>query len=104
MFDAVLKVLSDEIEFYKNKENANWSSEKNKGFKQGLDYCKALVQKMSESQSTNSNISFKEMRVLPKFCYICGKHIDEAKQKSRYYTDYDRPICEECWNEGKDVT
>ena len=51
MFDTVLKVLSDEIEFYKNEVNIDWSLDKNEGFKQGIEYCKALVQKMKKEST-----------------------------------------------------
>lgn len=49
MLDSVIKVLSNEIEFYKNKDNPNWSNDQNAGFKKVLEYCRELVIKMRES-------------------------------------------------------
>ncbi len=51
MFDAVLKVLSDEIELYKSKENVDWNNDKNEGFKLGIKYCKELVEKMKKEST-----------------------------------------------------
>ncbi len=35
-------------------------------------------------------------------CCICGKEINIQKQASLYFTDNDKPICEECWNDGRE--
>ena len=34
-------------------------------------------------------------------CLKCKDKINYVKQVSRYYTDDDKPICEECWSEGE---
>jgi hypothetical protein len=41
--EELLRVIEKEIEYYKDRENNTWSSEKNEGFKEGLEYCKNLV-------------------------------------------------------------
>ncbi|AKC63155.1 Uncharacterised protein [Clostridium sporogenes] len=51
MLNIILKILQNEIEFYKNKNNDYWSEDKNKGFKQGLEYCRDIVLKMKEGST-----------------------------------------------------
>jgi hypothetical protein len=34
-------------------------------------------------------------------CSICEKAIDFETQKAHYYSDDDKPICEECWDSGR---
>ena len=34
-------------------------------------------------------------------CSKCGEEINYRSQVSQYYTDDDKPICEECWNKGE---
>ncbi|AWR92316.1 hypothetical protein DMC16_14945 [Lacticaseibacillus paracasei] len=40
---SVVDVLNNEIEFYKEKENPSWSSQKNDGFHEGVKYCHDLI-------------------------------------------------------------
>jgi len=47
--NEVLKVISKEIKFYKEKFNKNWSKDKNEGFKEGLKYCKQIVETIKKT-------------------------------------------------------
>ena len=52
MFDIIIRILEGEIEFYKNRSNEDWSHDKNEGFKVGIKYCKDLVEKVKQKEST----------------------------------------------------
>lgn len=43
-----IDVFNQEIEYYKNRNNPDWSLDKNEGFKQGLNYSIELLKRMDK--------------------------------------------------------
>ncbi|MEY8001597.1 hypothetical protein AB8U03_15615 [Clostridium sp. Mt-5] len=42
--------MKDEIEYYSNKDNPDWSKEKNNGFRKGIKYFYDLVMNMEKTE------------------------------------------------------
>ena len=40
---SIINVLEQEMKFYKDRKNPDWSIDKNSGFKLGIKYCKDLL-------------------------------------------------------------
>ncbi|MFC0903681.1 hypothetical protein ACFHWD_03130 [Clostridium sp. MT-14] len=47
IYNSIIKVLGNEIDFHSHKDNPDWSKEKNEGFKEGLKYCRNLIEGMN---------------------------------------------------------
>lgn len=45
--ESEIDVFKQEVEYYKNLDNPDWSLDKNEGFKQGLNYCLELLKRMN---------------------------------------------------------
>ena len=43
-----IDVFKQEVEYYKNLDNPDWSLDKNEWFKQGLSYCLELLKRMDK--------------------------------------------------------
>lgn len=46
--DSIINVLEQEMKFYKDRKNPDWSIDKNSGFKLGIKYCKDLLECIKE--------------------------------------------------------
>lgn len=46
--DSIINVLEQEMKFYKDRKNPDWSIDKNSGFKLGIKYCKDLLESIKE--------------------------------------------------------
>lgn len=45
---SIINVLEQEMKFYKDRKNTDWSIDKNSGFKLGIKYCKELLESIKE--------------------------------------------------------
>lgn len=43
--DVIIDLMQQEIDFYSDYDNDNWSNDKNEGFKAGLDYAVKVIKK-----------------------------------------------------------
>lgn len=55
MYNEIIKVLGKEIEFYSKIQNSNWTIERNKGFKDGIEYCYNLIKNMKKTEGKKYN-------------------------------------------------
>ncbi|AVK62450.1 hypothetical protein ABC418_08635 [Lactiplantibacillus plantarum] len=45
---SFIKLMNNEIDFYKEKNNPDWTPEKNSGFKSGLSYVRNLLKRLEK--------------------------------------------------------
>lgn len=68
-YDVILKVLGNEAKFYSDKNNSDWSKEKNEGFKKGIKYCENLIATMKMKESEKITGDIRRIQVLVKSKY-----------------------------------
>jgi len=53
IYEPIIKVLNKEIKLYTDFNNPDWTKEKNKGFIEGIKYCRYLLTKMQMVENTS---------------------------------------------------
>lgn len=48
---SIINVLEQEMKFYKDRKNTDWSIDKNSGFKLWIKYCKELLESIKEEDN-----------------------------------------------------